>query len=322
LPWRSCVRDCLLCRSDRKAFIPFRKHVPLSGKVIGVLVYDAQPVLSLEGRSGPANQFCLAYNGGSYRWVYVPVKENPLIGSLNIAVGDKGERKRFDNLSMANPQTLSQWDIKGKYALVEIDVNGGLGSPAADALVATHMRQLDGTKEFPFKLEELIEDLQKKYDQQLKDQVRQIDAAMEKAASEAINDGKATGPRERVQVMYVTWISETERLRIHFRTTIMDGNYKYAGGVNVDFGARTIASRPPVRATAMANPPLPNGLRQGKQFGIEFGTAFEISKTGKIEKTLSLPIESFQRDLQGPQLFNNGVGTRRGGPVPTATIRR
>src|SRR5713101_4319465 len=34
--------------TDRKGFIPFRKHVPLPGKIIGILAFDAQPVLGLE----------------------------------------------------------------------------------------------------------------------------------------------------------------------------------------------------------------------------------------------------------------------------------
>src|SRR5262245_34664402 len=184
--------------TDRGSFIPIRKHLPLPGKIIGILASDAQPTLGLEGRSGPPDQLCLGYSGGSYRWMYVPQKENPLIGSLNIAVGNQGERKRFDNLSMATAQTVAQWDVKGKYALVEIEVNGGLGSPAVDAFVATRMRQLDGTKEFPFRIDDVIEDLRKKYEQQLKDQVRQVDIAMEKAASEALKDRKAPGQRDRV----------------------------------------------------------------------------------------------------------------------------
>jgi hypothetical protein len=292
--------------TDRAGYIPNRKHVPLPGKVVAVLVFDAQPVLSLEGRSGPANQLCLGYNGGSYRWVYVPVKENPFIGSLIMNVGQKGERKRFDNLSMANPQTLKQWDIQGKYALVEVEVNGGLGGPAEDAFVATKMRQLDGTKEFPFKLEEVIEDLKQKYAQQVKDQFRQLDSEMEKAAGESIKDRKATGPRERADVMFITWMPETQRLRVHFRSTIMDGEYKYAGGVNIDTGGpRTILARMrgPVPSARGGSAGLPYGLRYGTQFGIEFGTAYEVSKTGKIEKTLTLPIQRFKRELKEPSVF-------------------
>lgn len=304
--------------TDRAGYIPNRKHVPLPGKVVAVLVFDAQPVLSLEGRSGPASQLCLGYNGGSYRWVYVPVKENPLIGSLIMNVGQKGERKRFDNLGMANPLTLKQWDIQGKYALVEVEVNGGLGGPPEDAFVATKMRQLDGTKEFPFKLEAVIEELKQKYAQQVKDQFRQLDSEMEKAAGESIKDRKATGPRERADLMFITWMPDTQRLRVHFRSTIMDGEYKYAGGVNIDTGIRrSVAMRAvPTARAGMGrggSAGLPYGLRYGTQFGIEFGTAYEVSTTGKIEKTLTLPIQRFKREIKEPSVFPGraGYGTAR-----------
>src|SRR5438093_322739 len=69
--------------TDRANFIPRRKQQPLAGKVVGVLVSDPQPVLSTEGRSGPKDQLCFARGGCSYRWVYVQVEKNPLIGRLN-----------------------------------------------------------------------------------------------------------------------------------------------------------------------------------------------------------------------------------------------
>ena len=104
---------------DRANYIPRRKHVPLPGKIMAVLLPDGQAILNLEGRSGPANQLHMAtgYNGSSYRWVYVQVKERPMIGSLNLPVGDKGEKKRFDNLSLATPETVKQFGIKGRYAV-------------------------------------------------------------------------------------------------------------------------------------------------------------------------------------------------------------
>ena len=34
---------------DRAGFIPGRKHEPLKGTAVGILLYDGQPVLSAEG---------------------------------------------------------------------------------------------------------------------------------------------------------------------------------------------------------------------------------------------------------------------------------
>src|SRR5438876_989714 len=77
---------------DRASFIPNRKQVALPGKAIGILLTDGQPVLSTEGRSGPADQLVFSAGGNSYRWVYVPVQDNPIITNLQVPIGDKGEK--------------------------------------------------------------------------------------------------------------------------------------------------------------------------------------------------------------------------------------
>jgi len=288
--------------ADRKGFIPNRKHQPLPGTVIGVIVPNAQPVLTLEGRSGPADQLCFSTGGCSYRWMYVPVERDAQIPRIDLMVGTKGERKRFENLSLATAATLKPFGIDSGYALVEVEVNGGLGSPADDSFVATKIRRLDGTEEFPLKLGEVLPDVQRRYVDQSKEQVRLVDGAMEKAADAALKGRKATGPRERTDVTYVTWMPDTKRLRVHVRTIVADGNYQYAGGMNIEYGRpRTmVAARP----GAMMSTRLPDGLRNGVQFGVEFGTAYEVSASGKLERTLNLPLDSFQREVKAPsQMF-------------------
>src|SRR5690242_16528249 len=112
---------------------PRRQFQPLPGKVVGVLVAGGQDVMAREGRKGPANALCLGTGPGSYHWLYVPVDKKPIIGGLNIPVGDKGQSiKLFKNLSPANPRTVARWGVTGPYTLVEVEVNGGLGSPARE----------------------------------------------------------------------------------------------------------------------------------------------------------------------------------------------
>jgi hypothetical protein len=283
--------------ADRKNFIPARKHVALPGKIIAVLVVDAQPVLSLEGRSGPADQICLGYNGGSYRWLYVQVDKNPMIPWLNLPVGPTGaERKRFEKLSLANATNLKPLGVDAKYALVEIEVNGGLGSPADDSCVATKLKVLDGSAEFPLKVEQIIDDLAKRYKDYQSEQAREINVLMEKAAAAAIKDRRSSGQRERSDVMFVTWIPETERLRVHFRTTISDGLYQYAEDMGPGFAQRGMAF------TMKRGGPVPTAAvsraASGPRYGTQFGVAYEVSKSGKVERTLTLPMETFQREIK------------------------
>ena len=120
--------------------------------------------------------------------------------------------------------------------------------------------------------------------------------------------------------MFVTWRPEAKRLRVHFRTTISDGEYKYAGGVNIDLGPRATRKEPTAKAGSSVRQ---YGLRYGTQFGIDFGTAYEVAPSGKIEKTLTLPIANFTNEIKEPPIFNRGgAGTRAFRGVSTARIRR
>src|SRR6185436_12909452 len=115
----------------------------------------------------------------------------------------------------------------------------------------------------------------------------------------ALGDQKATGPRETADLMFVTWLEDKERLRVHFRTKVSDGKYNFVGG-----GARPDfpLPLPPIKDGAIRGglrqlppPPIKDGLRQpppppreefkvrvGTMFGVEFGAAYEVAKDGKL----------------------------------------
>jgi hypothetical protein len=262
---------------DADGFIPTGPAPALPGKTVGVLVSDAQGVMALSGRGGPADALCFSHNGGAYGWVYVAVKDKPLIGALELPVGQKGDKKqRFDNLSMANPATVKKWGVAEPYALVEVEVNGGLGCPAGESFVATSIKVLDGSAEYPLQVAKAIEDLRNRYRSYLKEQQKSIEAAMSQAAKNALKERAPTGPRETSEVLYVTWLPETKQLRVHFRTMITDGAYSYGRGIE------------PLADGAIpgpARPPRDRGVRFGTMFGVELGMAYEVSRTGAVERT-------------------------------------
>ncbi len=344
---------------DRASFIPHRKYEPMKGKVVGLLVSDVAAKMGHEGRSGPQDAMGFSVNGNSYRWVYVPVEKNPLITRLNVHVGEKGDRiKVYPQLSMANAQTVQQWKIDVPYALVEVEVNDGDGAPAEEGFVATNMTRLDGTPAYPFKITEVLADIKKRHATWESEQAKKIDAAMSDAANKVLKQGdKVTGPREKSELFYITWLPDRERLRIHFRTTLTDGAYKYGGGAEID-DPRLPPIRPikplgpalPVKPGALVKPlpikpairvkpavqpqpavPAQKGglaafppppprdfpkVRYGTQFGIEYGIAYEVTKNGKIDRTLILPIESFSKELPPPPAIGPRGGPRGVDPVP------
>ncbi len=288
-----------------------RKYQPLPGKVIGVLVSDVAKVMSLDGRGGPPDAMGFSRDGQSYRWMYVPVAEKPMITGLNVQVGEKGEKTvNYPKLSMANAQTVKQWDVTVPYALVEVEVNDDQGSPAIEGFVATKMKVLDGSDDYPLKVAEVIDTLKKKYKTWQEEEQKTLDAALNDAATKALKDEKATGPRVTNDVMHVTWMPKEQRLRVAFRTTITDGckAIKFSEG-----GARPV----PPKGGAFPPPPPPfrGKVRYGTEFGIEYGRAYEVSKKGDIVKTLTLTPESFQKVLPPPPAAGGRLPIDRLPPV-------
>jgi len=303
---------------DRKGFIPYRNHQVLKGTAIGILVTDGQPVLSNEGRFGPADQLVFATNGASYRWVYVP-SENGSMKNLQVPVGVEGNVQIFPSLDMANPKSVAPWGIKQPYSLVEVQVNNGQGSPAGDSFVATNMKVLDGTKDYPIQTTDIVKELKKRYADYVKEKEKAIEAEMTVAAGKYLKGRKATGPRERSELMFLTWMPESKTLQAHFRTKVSDGAYTWVEG-GVRPGPFPLPPPPkngakgannPFLAAFPPPPPRKFKVKVGTTFGVEFGLAYEVPLAGGLKalQTQVLPIESFVQELPPPP----GV---RGGPIP------
>ena len=296
---------------DPKDFIPTRKYAPVRGTSVGILVSKVQDVMGRDGRSGPADAMGFSTGGNSYRWVYWPVTEKPLITNLQLDVGLKGDKKKvYPSLSMANAPLVKAKGIDDAYALVEVKVNDGDGAPAGEGFVATDMKRLDGTKKYPLKLTAVVEDVQKSYKKHLEGQKKAIETAMAEVQKKALKDRKVTGPRESKEIMYLTWLPENDRVRIAFITRITDGAYTEVNGGAVR--PLPLPVVPPAKAKGLAfRPPAPPrgvGIRIGVTFGVELGMAYEIDVTGKVVATEELPCKSFSQELAPPP----GGGIRGG----------
>jgi hypothetical protein len=253
---------------DREGFIPFRLYKPLPGKAIGVMI--GQGVESAFSTIG------FSSDGSSYRYVYLPVTEKELTTNLQVPVGLKGtETRTYPRLTGANTKLLKQWNIEGPYCLVEVEVNDNLGSPTDEHFVATKLKRLDGTREYPLKLAEVLAEVRKKHEQAMQEQQRGIAAALAEEQQAALKGKKPTGPPFKQELFYVTWLPDTDRLRIHFRTIIADGAFQ------------------PVPA------PGQEQRFKGTTFGVELGFAYEVTRHGKIDRVLVLPIQTYHKAVEG-----------------------
>jgi hypothetical protein len=274
---------------DRADLFPARQFQALSGKAVGVLVSGGQDVLAHEGRRGPADAFVFGSGPGSYRWVYVPVPKKPLIGGLLVRVGEKGTTtKPFRNLSMANAKTVEQWGITGPYALVEVEVNGGLGAPPGESFVATNMRPLDGTKEYPLQVTRVVGELRRQFGVYLKEQADAVEKGLSEARARVPADHKLTGGRERAETVLVTWLPETDHLRVTVHARIAE---KALGPVR--------PGRPSLPTDDGPTPPVPAST-SGLQVGVELGMTYEVSKYGVLDRSRPVPLHVFQKRFDAP----------------------
>src|SRR5262249_53683610 len=181
-------------------------------------------------------------------------------------------------------KTVKRWGVAEPYALVQVEVNSGFGSPAGESFVATHMRVLDGTREYPLHVAEVIERVHKDYESWLQGQKSIIDAGMREAQRVALGERGATGPRETDDLMYATWLPETQQLRIQFRTRVRDGAYEYA---SVPRSAALVRDE--------FHKPKEDKVRFGTAFGVELGMAYEVSRLGDLAERQAVPLQTFQK---------------------------
>ncbi|MBY0228275.1 MAG: hypothetical protein K2W96_03230 [Gemmataceae bacterium] len=303
---------------DRKAFIPHRKHDPLKGKTVALLVNDVRAYMGFDGRGGPPDAMGLSVANNSYRWIYVPTPDaaSPLISGLNVEVGEKGGKKKvYAKLGMANPVLAKAWGINVPYSLVEVEVNDGEGAPPGEAFVATKATRLDGTKEYPLDATKTVEALRKRWADDKKGVAKKVEAVMAAEAKKILKDRKATGPRETAELEYMTWLPEAQRMRVAFRARVTDGAFTFievGGGRGGPFPLPPPPGAGPRPAALFFPPPPPRGIKvkTGAEFGVEYGFAYEVDKSGKVVKRQELKPEGFSRELPIPL---GGPG-RLGGP--------
>jgi hypothetical protein len=242
--------------------------------------------------------------GGSYRWVYVPTQGKPLISNLQVEVGEAGGKKKlYPALNMANATEVKRWGVKTAYSLVEVEVNDKLGSPADESFVATKMTPLDGTAKYPLQLSEVIADAKKRYQAHVKSRQKKIDAEFDAVKKKMLKGRKVTGPRTTSELMYVTWLPDSQRVKVAFRTQINDGAFTETTiRGNQPFGLPP-PPKPKDKGAALAfRPPPPRDItvKFGLAFGVELGTAYEYDIKGKPVASQELTPQAFSKELPPP----------------------
>jgi hypothetical protein len=192
------------------------------------------------------------------------------------------------------PVTFPHVDWPGlprPLALVEVEVNGGAGSTsdAASAFefVATRLRVLDGTPEYPLHVAGVVSKLDCMYRMYLASRQREIDQAVERGLEQAFTQRRPSTVPAPTLERIVTWIpdqtlgsvSTSPHLLVRYRTTIPSG-FIFAGCGDALTGCT---------ATGW-----------GPYSKVELGLAYEIAPSGHLTRTETLPLQVTTGDVPPP----------------------
>jgi hypothetical protein len=258
------------------------RFTSLPERVVGVLVSNVNDELQREGRVGPENALGFASGSSSYRWVYVPCAEGG--ESSVVLTGTKGEgRRRFDAVCLLTKTVAAKYKALDDYALVEVEVNGGLGCPKVDTFVATDLRVVDGTDAYPLQASAALAEARKRFERHCVEHGPDVDREIEQLAARALGGRSISGKRESTDWTYLTWLPKSERLRVDLRRRITDGEFAYGTGAKSQQG--------------QAN----GGVRYGTLISVELRLVCFFLKSGKLESAKAMPTSGFTQNLPPPE---------------------
>jgi hypothetical protein len=256
------------------------RYEPLPGTAIGVLVLDSQPLGEREGRTGPPDAVAFVRGADSFRWLYLPSRADDLDSDeMTFGLGPDGKRQQTFRVRLATRPLVEELGMTGPFHLIEVEVNDGGGSGPEESFVATKLKRLDGTREFDFRPVDLIKELTKQAQKHFAEKKGLIAEKMAVARKSAGNGRSPTGPEETTDEVLVTWMPNEERLQIVFRRRVTNGFYVVGQG---------------------AEGPNSTPTRGGLQFGAIGGIVYEVSKTGRTEKSSAREFKPFTLDLGLP----------------------
>ncbi len=272
----------------------FTTFASLPGKARGIMIANVTKTMAAQKRTGPSGAFGFASGLGNYRWVYLPcTSKSNQVSSVTVLVGQThATEKRFSEVCPASEMLLKPLGITALYTLVEVEVNDGLGSPDnGDAIKISNLRVLDGSPAYPLHVADAVRDMQQCFEAYVKQQQDEIAGAMKRSALESPGNPQSTTSRQAKDRVFVTWLSDRDHLWIECRCEVTDGDYKYGKGIEV--GPQ---SRRPLSA------PKTSVMRYGTEYGVELGMVYEMSKTGELVESHTIPLTSFHRTIEPPKM--------------------
>ncbi len=255
---------------DRDDFIPSGKYGRHEDPMVGVLQLDVRAIKANDHSYGPDDMLGFSTGGMSYRSVYA----------------HDGDDKAFRT---ANAADAKRWGITVPYALVEAEAHRGFTFHDGEGFVAKKMKRLDGTADYPLDLPSVVSRLRDRYQGHIEVRRKKTDSEMEAVKKEVLKGRAVTGPKRADELMYLTWLPDSKRVKVAFRSRFHDAALE-----EVTFPLRYNHRR---RGDPPAVGPNEIKVEQGVHFGVELGKAYEVDIKGNVVATHELPPKRFSEEI-------------------------
>lgn len=257
---------------------------PIPGRAVGLLVADVEAILAAEGRTGPDDALGFAWQQSSCRWVYVPC-DGQAGETIVASVGTKiGGRRPFQRVCLLTAKLASQRTLPPGYALVEAEVNGGAGCPGVESFVATELRVLDGTTDYPLRVDAIVSAAKAELARRSVVSRVAIDEKFAELAAAHLGDRPLAGKRETTNLAIVTWRTKSRRLVVDLRRRVVDGAWRFAAGQRPD-----------------AAPENDLSVRYGTSVVVEVRTVGRYDPTGRRVALEAFPVHGYVSELPPPR---------------------
>ena len=245
------------------------RGMPLPAVAVGLLIDASALVELLRGRPGGASAPAVFSRSGDERSMYLIAQadESPA-EPRRVYVADDPRPKTFPRVVPATTRSLTARGILGKVALVEVEVNGGAGSaalPLGEAFVATTIRRLDRTREYPVDAERVAVSVVER----CRAEEPRLFAAMNARLATSPQASPAAAPttRQREVSATFTWLEQAGRIRGECVFALVEQEERFGRGIVPGSAER---------------PPLGPGLRYGQQLSVVSRLVFEADKAGRL----------------------------------------
>lgn len=259
----------------------------LPGRAVGIVVSDqgfnfcVAEMMGVPKWDSPPQTYRYAFSRGGTKYRPLDWHSDDPLKALTFREpvptrNGRSATREFVGLCVADTDSARAKGVGPPFSLVEVEVNEGFGSPS-DSFAATEVKLIHKTAQYPLDPVKIMADAKIRLQKYKEANTQLVNSTMAELKSTALGDKQATGPRETRDHAIITWLPETERVRVEIQSVTTDGAY-------TDVPERVLM--PPETDSPAHSPPvgITPARRTGTQFGVSGGVLLEYSRDGTLTK--------------------------------------